>query len=119
MIVEDYLPIALSIGVEYDVFWRLTPRLLHAFVDADRLRKREIELEMYVQGRYMFDAVSLALANGFRQKGSRVMNWLEEPYRIIPLTEAEKAAQAEEERRRAIEFFNAMIPKQEGGAEIG
>lgn len=110
---------ALSIGVEYDVFWRLTPRLLRVFVDADRMRKRELEVEMYVQGRYVFDAVSLALANGFRSKGSNPQNWLEEPYRILPFTEEEKAAQAEEERRRVIEFFNAMIPKQEGGEPDG
>lgn len=105
--------------MEYDVFWRLTPRLLHAFVDADRMRKRELEIEMYVQGRYVYDAVSLALANGFRQKGSNPQNWMEEPYRILPFTEEEETARAEEERRRAIEFFNAMIPKQEGGEQCG
>lgn len=101
------------------MFWRLTPRLLHAFVEADRLRKRELEVELYVQGRYVFDAVSLALANGFRSKGSAALNWLEEPYRIVPFTEEEKAAQAEEARQRAIEFFNAMIPKREGGNHDG
>lgn len=109
----------MSIGVEYGTFWRITPRLLRAFVDADRLRKRELETKMYIEGRYMFDAVSLALANSFRKKGTQPMNWLEEPYRIIPFTEEEEKERQEEERRKAIEFFNAMIPKNKGGDENG
>lgn len=99
----------------YDVFWRLTPRLLSKFVDADRLRKRDIELQMYLQGRYVFDAVSLALANGFRQKGTQPLNWLEEPYRLVPLTAEEQEAKAIEERKKVVEFFNAMIPKEKDG----
>lgn len=98
----------------YDVFWRLTPRLLRAFVDADRLRKRELEVEMFVQGRYMFDAVSLALANGFRKQGTQPYNWMDEPYRLIPFTPEEEKARQEEERRKVIDFFNSMIPKKDG-----
>ena len=109
----------MSIGVEYDTFWRLTPRLLRAFVDADRLRKREKEMQMYIEGRYVFDAVSLALANSFRKKGTQPMNWLEEPYRMIPFTEEEEKMRQEEERRKAIEFFNAMIPKDKDGDDDG
>ena len=113
------MPAALSIGVDYDVFWRLNPRLLSAFVDADRMRKRELELQMYVQGRYVYDAVSLALANGFRKKGTQPVDWIEEPYRIIPFTAEEEAARAEEERQKAIAFFNAMIPVQKEGEPDG
>lgn len=65
----------------------------------------------------MFDAVSLALANGFREKGKRPEQWPEEPYRLIPLTKEEKEAKAELEREKAIAFFNAMIPKKNGGEE--
>ena len=71
---------------------------------------------MYIAGRYMFDAVSLALANGFRDKGKSAENWLEEPYRIIPLTDEEIEERAAQEREKAIAFFNAMIPKN-GGEE--
>lgn len=104
------MPSALAIGVDYRDFWDLNPRLLKVFVDADRMKKRQLEIEMYISGRYVFDAVSLALANAFRKKGTQPQNWLEEPYRLIPLTDTELEAQAEAEREKAIAFFNAMIP---------
>ena len=100
----------------YDTFWRLTPRLLKSFVDADRLKKRQKELEMYVAGRYVFDAVSLALANGFRERGRNPEQWMDEPYRMVPLSKEEEEERAALEREKAIAFFNAMIPKN-GGEE--
>lgn len=83
------------------------------------MKKRQIETEMYIAGRYVFDAISLALANGFRQKGKNPEPWLEEPYRLIPLTKEEEEERAEMEREKAIAFFNAMIPKNGGGENNG
>lgn len=105
------MPSALAIGVDYGTFWRLNPRLLKSFIDADRIKKRQLEIEMYVNGRYVFDAVSIALANAFRGKGAAPINWLDEPYRLMPFTEEEERIRAEEEREKLIAFFNAMIPK--------
>ena len=82
------------------------------------MRKRQKELELYVAGRYTFDAVSISLANAFRSKGAAPINWMDEPYRMVPLTEEEEREKAEEERARAIAFFNATIP-QKGGEEHG
>ena len=76
-------------------------------------------MEMYINGRYMFDAVSISLANAFRSKGTMPINWMDEPYRMIPLTAEEERVKAEEERSKAIAFFNAMIPKAKGGEENG
>lgn len=109
----------MSMGVGYDTFWRLNPRLLKAFVEADRLKKRQTELEMYIAGRYVFDAISLALANGFRQKGKAPEPWLEEPYRMMPFTKEEEEERAAIEREKVIAFFNAMIPKSGGEKRDG
>lgn len=104
--------------MDYRDFWELNPRLLKAFVAADRMKKRQLEIEMYISGRYVFDAVSLSLANAFRKKGTQPENWLEEPYRLMPLTDEELEAQAEAEREKIIAFFNSMIPPKDG-EEIG
>lgn len=106
----------MAIGVEYETFWRITPRRLHTFHKAYINRKREEEISLYLQGRYTFDAISIAMANAFAKKGSKPHGWIEEPYHLIPLTEEEKAEKAEIERQKAIAFFNAMIPNgKEGG----
>lgn len=63
----------------------------------------------------MFDAVTLSLANGFRGKNDKIHNWLEEPYLLVLRSPEEEAARAEDERKKAIAFFNAMIPKNGGG----
>ena len=103
----------------YDTFWALNPRLLKAFVDADRLRMRRKEQELYVLGTYMMNAVGISLGNAFRKKGTKPQEWLTEPYRLLPYTEEELEIQAQEEREKAIAFFNAMIPIDKGGEDIG
>lgn len=76
-------------------------------------------MELYIAGRYTFDAVSISLANAFRGKGAAPINWIDEPYRIMPLTEEEERIKAEEERMKAVAFFNAMIPKKGGEGNGG
>jgi len=105
--------------VDWDTFWDLNPRLLKAFVEADRIRTRKREAELYVQGAYVFEAVGLALGNGFREKGKQPLPWREEPIRLLPYTEEEQAAIADRERKRAIAYFNSLIPKEERGENNG
>lgn len=97
--------------MDWDTFWNLNPHFLKAYVEAHRLKQRQREMEMYVQGRYVYDAVSIALANGFSKKNTQPVPWLEEPYRILPYTDTEKAEIAERERLKAVAFFNSMIDK--------
>ena len=57
------------------------------------------------------------MGNGFRKPGQKPTPWLEEPFRIVPLTPEEQEEKAEAERQKAIALFNAMIPKDEDGGE--
>ena len=52
---------------------------------------------MWLQGVYFFNAVSTALGNAFRKKGAKPVNYMEQPIRILPLSEEEKEAKAEQE----------------------
>lgn len=80
---------------------------------------RRKEQELYLLGTYMVNAVGTALGNAFRKKGTKPQEWLTEPYRLLPYTEEELEIKAAEERKKAIAFFNAMIPNDEGGEDIG
>lgn len=67
--------------------------------------------EMWLQGLYNYAAVSIALGNALRKKGSRPKNYPQEPIRLIPLTEEEQAAKAEQERKKAVEYFENLQKK--------
>ena len=94
-------------------FWDGDPWLAVAYQRAhDVTRQRQSE-EMWFMGLYNFRAVSTAISNAFRAKGTRPQKYLEEPIRVIPYTEEEKAAIAERERQKTIDYFNKLAKKWE------
>lgn len=76
-----------------------TPKELWCYDDAFEMTKREEEVRDYYLGRYMYEAVSVGLANAFRGKGKSPTDWrtktLQEEVRAQTgtLTEDEKEAQ--------------------------
>lgn len=66
---------------------------------------------MWLQGLYNFAAVSIAVGNVMRKKGTKARSYPEKPLRLIPYTEEEKAALAEQERQKAIAYFNNLQKK--------
>ena len=94
-----------------DQFWEEDPWLAAAYRRADQFRNQRRSEEMWLQGLYNFNAVSLAIGNAFRKKGTKPQKYLEEPIRLLPLSEAEKQARAEEERKKTIAYFNRLADK--------
>lgn len=95
----------------YDQFWCGDVWLAEAYYRANLLSIQRRSEEMWLQGLYNFFAVSRAVGNALRQKGTRAKPYLEEPIRLIPLTEEEKADRADRERRKTIEYFNNLQKK--------
>ena len=95
----------------YDQFWHGDVWLADAYYRADQLSIQRRSEEMWLQGLYNFAAVSVAVGNALRRKGAKAKTYPEEPIRLIPLTEEEKAARAERERRKAVEYFNNLQKK--------
>ena len=52
---------ALTIGVDYDTFWHLTPAKLDIFVSAHNNKKRQKDWESWINGQYTLRAVSVAI----------------------------------------------------------
>lgn len=61
-ILEDVLPNALSIGVDYELFWDLDPDTLQPFVKAFTLSQEHKDLEAWRLGHYMQFAVGSMLS---------------------------------------------------------
>lgn len=103
-----WLPEALAIGIDYNLFWKLNPSKLEPFLKARNLKLKLKNEELWLQGLYFYNAISVALVNGFRKKGTKAQNYLEEPIKIFEDTEYEKEMRIKREREKAIKFFSRL-----------
>ena len=53
----------MAIGVTEEQFWRMNPKRLKPYVDADSIRQEQRDEEMWRQGSYIFIAVRAAVSN--------------------------------------------------------
>ena len=67
MIEKVYLPEGIYIGVDYELFWRLNPNKLNAFIEAYRKKLEEkqqhINLQAWLNGMYNAHAISACLSD--------------------------------------------------------
>ncbi len=106
------MPYYLAIGMPAEEYWCGDVFLTETYRRAHDLRRQRKSEEMWLQGLYNFRAFSTALSNlNFSGKPKRLNRYIDEPFRIIPLTEEEKAAKAEKERQKTIDYFNRLAEK--------
>jgi len=60
-IVENVLPYALMIGVDYDLFWSLNPKSFQPFVKAFQLRQEYDDMVAWLNGMYVKRAIASSL----------------------------------------------------------
>lgn len=100
------------IGVSYDEFWHGDYTRLKFYIEAHNLRRQKQSEEMWLQGLYFFNALSTALSNlnldGKRRKPNK---YIEEPLRLIPMTESEKRIKAEKDKQAVIDYFTNLERK--------
>lgn len=96
----EWLPNAIAMGVSESQFWNMNPRRLTPYVKADGIRIEKENRIAWMCGIYVRDAIASCL--------SRDAEYPAKPIRITPMTEAEKEAEAEEERQKAIDFFRRL-----------
>ena len=90
-----------------DQYWRGSPYLAVVYREIAVNKRKEKNEYLWIQGMYIYEAFSTVMYNAFRKKGSTPAKYAQEPYRVTPLTEEEKLAQAEKERQKAIASLNA------------
>lgn len=98
----------------YDLYWQGDAWAVVQFRDAYNYEKQRKSEEMWLQGLYVFNAVSVALSNALAKKGSKPKSYIEEPLRVTPLTEEEKAEKAQKEREKVVNYFNRLAASWEG-----
>lgn len=87
-------------GMSHEEFWEGDPWLAVYYREAYRVRRKEENYRDWLQGAYIYHAVSTALGNAFRRRGSKATSYFDmEPFQIFPLTKEEKEAKLEKERQ--------------------
>ena len=113
MFEKEYLPQCLAMGIRAEDFWHMTMLRLRPYLEAERIKKENQNYMMWLQGAYIMNALECAIHNAFAKKGTKPLKYLEKPIRITEYTESEKILRAEEERKKAIAFFDRMIKNSE------
>lgn len=101
----------MSIGMTYEQYWYDDATISRAFLEAYRLRKREENERLWLQGMYFYDGMSRAISNAFGKKSAKKHDYPDKPY---PLYEKQKTKEEIEreneiERQRAHDYFAAVI----------
>lgn len=87
----------------YEQFWYGEPSLCKAYRDLNKLRIEQRNQELWMQGLYIYDAVSAALSNSFSK---HKVTYIKEPIRLFPKTELEEEIEKEKIRRKLVEELN-------------
>ena len=103
----------MAIGVPYDEFWNGDFTRLKFELEAHKIRLEETNQELWLQGLYVYDAVSVAVSNALSWKGHQKQKYMEKPLRITELSEAEKEA----EQKKTLDSFKAQLTALTGRLE--
>ena len=109
-------PYYLAMGMTYDEFWHGAPSLVRAYRKAYDMKRHERNYELWLQGRYIFEALRCApLLVGFPEKGYKPPSGAGYPDMPYPLSEKEakerEIMRENENTKRFIEQLEAESKK--------
>ena len=108
----------MAMGVSYKDFWSLNNRTLKVIMEGYRLRRKVADEQDWLRGRYMFDAINIALSNAFRSKNEAASDYfdlIKKPY----LAEGEiKQEMDEEEKQRQRDLLMAQLETMQRNFEM-
>lgn len=95
----------------WEQYWYGDPLMVRYYREMDRLKKEQENTSLWIQGRYFYDGICVALSNAFGKKGAKPAEYPNEPYDLYPRkkTEAEIQAEIEAERQRAYEYLDSVV----------
>lgn len=105
---EDLFPQYLAIGMTYDEYWNGNPYLVVDYRKAHKAKQEQRNWEMWLQGLYFFNALSVANANLHRGKGKPAEKYMEKPIEIYPPSAEETERRSLLKRQQLVERLNAL-----------
>jgi hypothetical protein len=113
-IFEESFPFYLAIGMSYAEYWTGDPTLARYYRKAYLIKQEEKNNSAWLQGLYIYDAVSTALHNALRGWGKSkppAREYAKQPYEFNKKekTEAEKAREVEIEQQKAAAWMDRFV----------
>ena len=112
-IFEENFPFYLAIGMSSAEYWEGDCSLTRYFRKAYKIKQEEINTNAWLQGAYVYDAVSTALHNALRGKNSKATKYAQRPYDLgnknRAKSEYEKAKEVELEQQKAYAWMESFV----------
>lgn len=72
----------MAIGMSYEEFWEKDVDIVKAYREADRIKRKRRDWDLWLQGRYFYDALCCAspVLHAFAKEGTQAHPYPEEPY---------------------------------------
>ena len=112
----ECFPFYLAIGMSYAEYWEGDPVLAQYYRKAYRLKQEEENQRAWLQGLYMYDAMTTALHNALRGMGKNPpppKSYAKEPYDLFKKekTAEEKAIEVEKEQEKAALWMEQFVQR--------
>jgi hypothetical protein len=113
-IFEESFPFYLAIGMSYVEYWEGDLKLAQYYRKAYRIKQEEFNNNAWLQGMYIYDAVSTALYNsmrGFGKSKPPAKDYAKQPYELKNKvkSEVEKAKEIETEQEKAAAWMENFV----------
>ena len=113
-IFEECFSFYLAIGMSSAEYWEGDPKLAQYYRKAYQIKQEEINNNAWLQGMYIYDAVSTALHNALRGFGKNkppAKDYAKKPYEFKNKvkTEAEKAKEVQREQEKAAAWMENFV----------
>ena len=92
--------------MSYDQFWLGDPWLVQDYYKADKIKKEFKNQEMWMQGLYYHEALSVVLHNAFKKQSESAASYPKEPF---ALTNEEVERRAERDNKIALSTAKAQF----------
>lgn len=118
-IFEENFPFYLAIGMSSAEYWSGDASLVRYYRKAYEIKQEEINNNAWLQGLYIYDAISTALHNALRGKNTKAREYAKQPYNFgnKEKSELEKAKEVEAEQVKAAAWMENFVKINQKRAE--
>lgn len=110
-IFEESFPFYLAIGMSSAEYWEGDCSLTRYYRKAYKIKQEEVNNNAWLQGLYVYDAISTALHNALRGKNQRAKEYAKQPFNFEnkEKSEFEKAREVEIEQQKAQAWMENFV----------